>query len=496
MLFLYFQRAFVVLFSWLAHKIPVGALGIVPYFCGSVFPNTTIANILHAMFENLQQRLEEAIKKFRGQSKLTEENMEEALKEVRRALLDADVNFTVAKDFIEHVKEKAIGTEVKGKVSPDQLIVKVIHDELVATMGSSKSDLLQASHAPTIIMVAGLQGSGKTTFSGKLAAMLKKKGRQPLLVAGDIYRPAAIDQLKTLGASIGVPVFSMDGADPVNIAKEALIYARKFARDYVIVDTAGRLTIDEAMMKEVADIKEHIKPHEILFVCDAMTGQDAVNTAKAFHDTLNLTGVVLSKLDGDTRGGAALSIRQVVGKPIKYVSTGEKLDALEAFHPDRIASRILGMGDIVSLVEKAQAQYDENEAAKLEAKIRKNEFNFEDFMEQLRVIRKMGSLRDLLGMIPGMDKALRNINVDDSAFTKVEAIIQSMTLKERRNPKILNGSRRMRIARGSGTSIQEVNRLIKQFEDMQKMMKQMTSGKMKMPKLPPGMMPGGMFGKN
>ncbi|MBX7156140.1 MAG: signal recognition particle protein [Candidatus Kapaibacterium sp.] len=447
------------------------------------------------MFENLQQRLEDAIKKLRGQSKLTEENIDEALKEVRKALLDADVNFDVAKGFIEQVKEKAIGTEVKGKVSPDQLIVKIIHDELVSVMGSSKSDLLHAPHAPTIIMIAGLQGSGKTTFSGKLAASLRKKGRQPLLVACDVYRPAAVDQLKTLGEQIGAPVFTMEGANPVSIATEALVYARKFARDYIIIDTAGRLTIDEAMMQEVADIKEKVSPHEILFVCDAMTGQDAVNTAKAFHERLSLTGVVLSKLDGDTRGGAALSIRQVVGKPIKFVSTGEKMDALEPFHPDRIASRILGMGDIVSLVEKAQSQYDEKEAEKIEAKIKKGEFNFNDFMEQMSMIRKMGSLKDLLGMIPGMDKAMRNVEIDDSAFTKVEAIINSMTKKEREQPKILNGSRRLRIAKGSGTSIQEVNRLIKQFEDMQKMMKQMTNGKMKMPKMPTGGFMPGMFGR-
>jgi signal recognition particle subunit SRP54 len=439
------------------------------------------------MFENLQQRLEDAIKKIRGQSKLTEDNIDEALKEVRRALLDADVNVQVAKDFIEQVKSKAIGTEVKGKVSPDQLIVKIIYDELVEVMGKQKSDLIQSSHAPTIIMVAGLQGSGKTTFTGKLAAFLRKKGRTPLLVAGDIYRPAAVSQLKTLAQSINVPVFHIENTDPVTIAKESLVYAKKFARDYVIIDTAGRLTIDEEMMQEVANIKEQVSPHEILFVCDAMTGQDAVNTAKAFHERLSLTGVVLSKLDGDTRGGAALSIRKIVGKPIKFVSSGEKLDALESFFPDRIASRILGMGDIVSLVEKAQSQYDEAEAQKLEEKIRKNEFNFNDFVEQLQMIKKMGSLRDLLGMIPGMDKQLRNVEVDDSAFKKVEAIISSMTKQERVNPKILNGSRRLRIAKGSGTSIQEVNRLIKQFEEMQKMMKMMSSGKMKMPKmnLPP-----------
>ncbi len=448
------------------------------------------------MFESLQQRLEDAVRRFKGLSKLSEENTEEALKEVRKALLEADVNVNVVKDFIDQVREKAIGQEVKVRVSPEQLIVKIIHDELVSIMGTQKSDIVQASHAPTIILVAGLQGSGKTTFSAKLASSLKRKGRQPLLVACDVYRPAAIDQLKTLGESINIPVFSMEGADPLNIAKESLVYARKFARDYVIIDTAGRLTIDEAMMNEVASIREQVKPHEVLFVCDAMTGQDAVNTAKAFHDRLELSGVVLTKMDGDTRGGAALSIRQVVGKPIKYVSSGEKLDTLEQFYPDRIASRILGMGDVVSLVEKAQAQFDEAEAEKLEQKIRKNEFTFEDFLEQLNVIRKMGSIRDLLGMIPGMDKAIRNVEIDDNAFNKIESIIFSMTKQERQNPKILNGSRRLRIAKGSGSSIQDVNRLIKQFEDMQKMMKQMSNGKMKMPKLPGGFQMPGMFGRS
>lgn len=448
------------------------------------------------MFESLQQRLEDAIKRFRGQSRITDENIEETLREVRKALLEADVNLDVTKAFIDQVREKAVGTEIKARVSPEQLIVKIIHDELVSIMGSQKSDLIQSSQSPTVVLVAGLQGSGKTTFSAKLAASLRKKGRQPLLVACDVYRPAAVDQLKTLAQSINVPVFSMDGADPINIAAESLQYARKFARDYVIIDTAGRLTIDEAMMKEVSTIKEQTKPHEVLFVCDSMTGQDAVNTAKAFHDALSLTGVVLTKLDGDTRGGAALSIRHIVGKPIKYVSSGERLDTLEPFFPERIASRILGMGDIVSLVEKAQMQFDEQEAAKLEEKIKRSEFNYDDFLEQLNVIRKMGSIRDLLGMIPGMDKAMRNVQIDDNAFSKIESIIFSMTKQERAQPKILNGSRRLRIAKGSGTSIQDVNRLIKQFEDMQKMMKQMTNGKMKMPKMPGGMGMPGMFGRN
>ena len=429
-----------------------------------------------AMFENLQSKLEFALKKIRGQAKISEENIKEALDEVRTALLEADVNFTVAKNFIDEVAQKAIGIEVKGNLQPGQLFIKLIYDELVALMGSNKSDLLLAHGGPTVIMVAGLQGSGKTTFCGKLAANLKKKGKQPLLVACDIYRPAAVAQLKTLAQSLNIPVYSAEGKNAVEIANEALVYARKFVRDIVIIDTAGRLTIDEDMMQEVQDIRDQTKPHEILFVCDAMTGQDAVNTAKAFHERLNLTGVVLTKLDGDTRGGAALSIRKVVGQPIKYVGTGEKLDALEPFHPERIASRILGMGDIVTLVEKAQAQFNEEDAEKLEAKIRKNEFNLQDFLEQLRTIKKMGSLRDLLGLIPGMDKAMKNVEVDDKAFAKVEAIILSMTDHERKNPKVLNGSRRRRIALGSGTTIMEVNRLLKQFEDMQKMMKTLSKG--------------------
>lgn len=430
------------------------------------------------MFESLSEKLEEALKRIRGQSKITEENIGEALAEVRRALLDADVNFNVTKKFIDDVKEKSLGLEVKGNVLPGQLMIKLIHDELVALMGATKSDIAVAAQAPTIIMVAGLQGSGKTTFCSKLAFMLKKKGRQPLLVACDIYRPAAIDQLKTLGQSISLPVFSKDDAKPLEIAQEAVQYAKKFGRDVVIVDTAGRLTIDEEMMQEVADLKSNLKPHEVLFVCDAMTGQDAVNTAQAFHERLELTGVVLTKLDGDTRGGAALSIRAVTGKPIKFVGVGEKVDALEPFYPERIASRILGMGDIITLVEKAQQQIDEKEAARLEEKLKKNQFTFEDFLEQMRLIKKMGSLRDLLGMIPGMDKAMRNVQIDEKAFSRVEAMVLSMTIEERQNPRLLNGSRRKRIADGSGSSVQDVNRLIKQFEDMQKMMKNMTRGKM------------------
>lgn len=430
------------------------------------------------MFESLQSRLELALKKMRGQAKISEENIEEALKEIRTALLDADVNFAVVKKFLEDIRSKAVGMEVKGNLLPGQLIVKVVYDELVELMGAQKSELTYARSGPTIILVAGLQGSGKTTFCGKLSVYLKKKGRQPLLVAGDIYRPAAIEQLKVLGQQANVPVFTLDNANPRQIASESLNYARKYNRDIIIVDTAGRLTIDEEMMQEVEDISKLLNPVETLFVCDAMTGQDAVNTAKAFHEKLTLTGVVLTKLDGDTRGGAALSIRTVVGKPIKFVGIGEKIDALELFHPERIASRILGMGDILTLVEKAQSEIDEKEAAKLEEKIRKNEFNLQDFLEQLKVIKRMGSLKDLLGMIPGMDSAMRNVQVDDKAFSKVEAIIFSMTKEERSNPKIINGSRRRRIAIGSGSSIQDVNRLLKQFEDMQKMMKMMTKGNM------------------
>lgn len=429
------------------------------------------------MFENLTEKLESALKRFRGQSVISEENIQEAMKEIRRALLDADVNLNVAKQFTETVKDKAIGQEVKGKLLPEQLIVKIVHDELIELLGTKQSDLMISPQAPTVVLVAGLQGSGKTTFCAKLAKNLRKKGRQPLLAACDIHRPAAIDQLKMLGESINIPVFSSDEKNAVKIASDALTYARKFGRDVLIVDTAGRLTVDEEMMKEVKDVSDAVKPTETLFVCDAMIGQDAVTTAKAFHDRLALTGIVLTKLDGDTRGGAALSVLSVVGKPIKFVGTGEKVDALEPFHPERIASRILGMGDILTLVEKAEQEFDEKQAKALEEKIRKNQFTFEDFLEQLRTIRKMGSLRDLLGLIPGMDKAMKNVSVDDSAFNRVEAIILSMTREERNNPKIINGSRRKRIALGSGTNIQDVNRLIKQFEDMNKLMKNISHGK-------------------
>ncbi len=428
------------------------------------------------MFDNLQEKLELVLKRFRGQATITEDNISEAMREIRRALLEADVNINVARKFVEDVKEKAIGTEVKGKLLPEQLIVKIVYDELVEVLGSKMNEISFSPTPPTVILVAGLQGSGKTTFCAKLAKNLRKKGKQPLLVAADIYRPAAIEQLKQLSSEIKVPVYSAEGNNPVRIATDSISYAKKFGRDTVIIDTAGRLTIDEEMMQEVENIAKAVKPTETLFVCDAMIGQDAVNTAQAFNERLPLTGVVLTKLDGDTRGGAALSVLSVVGKPIKFASIGEKIDALEPFHPERIASRILGMGDILTLVEKAEAEIDQQEAKKIEEKIRKNQFTFEDFLAQLKTIKKMGSLRDLLGMIPGMDKALRGINIDDKAFSKVEAIIQSMTKQERNNPKILNGSRRKRIANGSGTTIQDVNRLIKQFEDMQKMMKNIARG--------------------
>jgi len=429
------------------------------------------------MFEDLSQKLELVFKKLRGQGKITESNIADSMREVRRALLDADVNYKVAKQFIEDVQKRAVGQEVLTSITPGQLIVKIIHDELVKLMGSSKADIKFSPAPPTVVMIAGLQGSGKTTFCAKLANHLKSKGRNPVLVAADIYRPAAVEQLKLLGDQIGVPVFLSNENNAVAIAEGSLDYARRNARDIVIIDTAGRLHIDEEMMGELEEIKNRVKPHEILFVVDAMTGQDAVNTAKAFHDRLDYDGVVLTKLDGDTRGGAALSIRAVVSKPIKFVSVGEKLDALEAFYPDRMASRILGMGDIVTFVEKAQAQFDEQQAKKLEEKIRKSQFTFEDFFDQIQQIKQMGSLSDILEMIPGMGKAIRNVTIDEKAFVKIEAIINSMTKEERQKPHIINGSRRRRIAMGSGTTVQDVNRLLKQFNEMQKMMKQMTKGK-------------------
>ena len=430
------------------------------------------------MFENLSDRLDRSFKLLKGEGKITEINVAETLKDVRRALLDADVNFKTAKQFTETVKEKALGQNVLTAVKPSQLMVKIVHDELAQLMGGTSVDI-NLDGNPTIILMAGLQGSGKTTFSGKLANLLKtKKGKKPLLVADDIYRPAAIEQLKILGTQIDVPVYSEDGnKNPVEIALNAIKQAKANGNDVVIIDTAGRLAIDEAMMNEIAAIKTAVKPHEILFVVDSMTGQDAVNTAKEFNDKLNFDGVILTKLDGDTRGGAALSIRSIVNKPIKFVGMGEKMDALDTFHPERMADRILGMGDIVSLVERAQEQYDEEEARRLQKKIAKNQFDFNDFLSQIHQIKKMGNLKDLAAMIPGVGKAMKDIDIDDNAFKSIEAIIYSMSPKERVSPEILNGSRRQRIAKGSGTSIQEVNKLIKQFDETRKMMKMMTQMK-------------------
>lgn len=431
------------------------------------------------MFENLSAKLDEAIRRLSGEARLTEENISEALREVRRALLDADVNFQVTKKFVDSVKEKALGRAVIGTVTPGQMIVKIIYDELIELMGNERAEIRMAPAGPTIIMMCGLQGSGKTTHSAKLANYFKSKGRQPLLVAADTYRPAAVEQLKTLGAQIDVPVFSIEGDTPVSIAEKSLLEARRTGRNIIIIDTAGRLTIDEEMMQEVERIKDRTKPNEILFVVDAMIGQDAVTTAKAFHDRLDFDGVILTKLDGDTRGGAALSIRSVVNKPIKYVGLGEKLDALEPFYPDRMASRILGMGDVVSLVEKAQEQFDEEQAKKLEQKLRRNQFTLDDFYEQIQQIKKMGSIRDLIGMLPGMDRALKGIDIDERAFTRLEAMLTSMTKEERHHPEIINGSRRRRIAAGSGTKIEDVNRLMKQFDEMRKQMRVLMSGKAK-----------------
>jgi signal recognition particle subunit SRP54 len=428
------------------------------------------------MFEDLSQKLDAVLKRLRGQGKISEANIAETLREVRRVLLDADVNYKVAKQFIDDVQTRAVGQEVLASITPGQLIVKIIHDELVRLLGERSVGLTFSPMPPSVIVVAGLQGSGKTTFCGKLANHLKSQGRSPLLVAADIYRPAAIDQLMMLGAQVSVPVYTERDAPAVIIAQHAIGHARKNARDTVIVDTAGRLHVDEAMMKEIEEIKASIRPHEILFVVDAMTGQDAVNTAKAFNDRLNFDGAVLTKMDGDARGGAALSLRATVGKPIKFLSVGEKLDALEKFHPDRLASRILGMGDIVTLVEKAQQTFDQNKAVKLEQKLRTAQFTFEDFLEQLQELKKMGPLSQVMGMLPGMAKMPKDVNVDDKELVRIEAIIQSMTKKERENPALLNGSRRKRIALGSGTSVQEVNKLVKQFEQMQKMMRSFGKG--------------------
>lgn len=430
------------------------------------------------MFENLSEKLERSFKILKGQGKITEINVAETLKDVRRALLDADVNYKVAKTFTDTVKQKALGQSVINAIKPQELMVKIVHDELATLMGGDTAQI-NLSGNPTVILMSGLQGSGKTTFSGKLARKLKsEKGKRPLLVACDVYRPAAIDQLKVLAEQIEVPVYTEDGnKNPVEIAKNAIAYAKQNHLDLVIVDTAGRLAVDEQMMDEIEAIKNAIKPQETLFVVDSMTGQDAVNTAKEFNDRLDFDGVVLTKLDGDTRGGAALSIRTVVTKPIKFVGTGEKLDALDLFHPSRMADRILGMGDIVSLVEKAQQQFDEKKARELQRKIAKNEFNFNDFLGQIQQIKKMGNLKDLASMIPGVGKALKDVEIDDNAFKGIEAIISSMTEKERINPSIINGSRRRRIAAGSGTSLQEVNRLLTQFEQTRKVMKAATSMK-------------------
>lgn len=429
------------------------------------------------MFENLSEKLEKAFKVLKGQGSISEINVAQTMKEIRKALLAADVDFKTAKQFTASVKEKALGQQVLTAVEPGQLLTKIMRDELAELMGSSKSEI-NLDGNPTVILIAGLQGSGKTTFTGKLALHLKTKlNKKPLLVACDVYRPAAIDQLGVLGEQVGVEVYKeVENKNPVEIAQNAIKHAKTTNHNVVIVDTAGRLAIDEQMMNEIAAVKSAINPNEILFVVDSMTGQDAVNTAKAFNEKLNFDGVVLTKLDGDTRGGAALTIRSVVDKPIKFIGTSEKMDGLDVFHPDRMASRILGMGDVISLVERAQQQFDEEEARKMQKKIAKNQFGFDDFLKQIQQIKKMGNMKDLMGMIPGMGKALKGVDIDDDAFKGIEAMIKSMTLEERSNPKILNGSRRKRIANGSGTSIQEVNQLIKQFGQMGKMMKMMQGG--------------------
>ena len=431
------------------------------------------------MFENLSERLERSLKILKGEGRITEVNVAETLKDVRKALLDADVNYKVAKTFTDTVKNKAIGQNVLTSLHPSQLMVKIVHDELTTLMGGETAEVNYEGH-PAVILMSGLQGSGKTTSSSKLANYLKKKkNRNPLLVACDVYRPAAIDQLKVLGEAIGVPVYSEpESKDPVQIALNAIKEAKAKSYNLVIIDTAGRLAIDEAMMNEIAAIKEAVKPTETLFVVDSMTGQDAVNTAKEFNDRLDFTGVILTKLDGDTRGGAALSIRTVVTKPIKFIGTGEEMEAIDQFHPNRMADRILGMGDVVSLVERAQEQFDEEEAKKLQRKLARNQFDFNDFLTQIQQIKKMGNIKDLMAMIPGVGKAVKDLDIDDNAFKNVEAIIQSMTLKERANPDIINNSRKERIARGSGTTMQEVNRLMKQFEQIRKTMKSVAGGKM------------------
>jgi len=429
------------------------------------------------MFEGLNDRLDRSFKILKGQGRISEINVAESVKEIRKALIEADVSYKIAKDFTARVKEKALGGKVLTAVKPGELMVKIVHDELAELMGGEHVGI-NLSGNPTVILIAGLQGSGKTTFSAKLANYLKsKQTKQPLLVAGDVYRPAAIDQLKVLGEQVGVEVYSEpENKSPVQIAKNAIKFAKENGKNVVIVDTAGRLAVDEEMMNEIAAVKEAINPQEILFVVDSMTGQDAVNTAKAFNDRLNFDGVVLTKLDGDTRGGAALTVKAVVDKPIKFVGIGEKMDALDLFHPSRMADRILGMGDIVTLVEKAQEQFDDEEARRLQKRIAKNQFDFNDFLKQIKQIKKMGNIKDLMGMIPGMGKAVKDLDVDDDAFKGIEAIIYSMTPDERSNPKLLNGSRKKRIAKGAGTNVQEVNQLLKQFTQMSKMMKMMQGG--------------------
>lgn len=425
------------------------------------------------MFDNLSYKLEKAFQTLKGQGKITEINVAATTKEIRKALIDADVNYKVAKEVTDEIRNEALGQDVLTSVSPGQLLVKITNDELTRLMGGQAEDI-KIEGNPAVILIAGLQGSGKTTFSGKLAAYLKKQGRSVLLAACDIYRPAAIDQLKVLGQQVDVDVYAEpDNRDPVKIAKAALDYARKNNHRVLIVDTAGRLAVDEEMMNEISRLKESLQPSETLFVVDSMTGQDAVNTAKTFNERLDFDGVVLTKLDGDTRGGAALSIRRVVDKPIKFVSAGEKMDAIDRFHPDRMASRILGMGDVVTLVEKAQDAFDQEEAKRLNRRIRKNQFDFNDFLSQIEQVKKMGNMKDLLGMIPGLGKAVKDVDIDDNSFKPIEAIIRSMTPKERENPDIINGSRKNRIARGSGTSVTEVNQLLKQFNEMRKMMKTM-----------------------
>jgi signal recognition particle subunit SRP54 len=432
------------------------------------------------MFEDLSSKIESAVQSLKGQSRITDVNIAETVREIRRALLDADVNLEVARQFTNDIKERVMGSDVLTSVNPGQQFTKIVYDEMVKMLGQERADLAVSNTPPTIILIAGLQGSGKTTFAAKLARYLKKENnRNPIIAAADVYRPAAVNQLKTLAAELNVPVYSIEQKDPVRVAKEAVAMAKSLALDTVIIDTAGRMHVDEKMMAEVAEIKKAVNPHEILFVVDAMTGQDAVNTAKAFNDTINFDGVVLTKMDGDTRGGAALSIRTVVQKPIKFMSTGEKLDALSPYYPDRLAQRILGMGDVVSLVEKAQSEFDEKQAEALQKKIRSDKFDLDDFYEQIQKIKKMGSISDLVGMIPGANKAVKDADLSDDTFKPIEAIISSMTPEERKDPDLLNGSRRRRIAKGSGTTVREINDLIKQFDQMKKMMKTMSKmGKM------------------